>query len=139
MAGLWSVAEIGWKVIDRFRVGQSFSISPHGLALGLGFLAGAYVFAFEGRRRGLPDERIGSPVLAAPGGGGIGARLFYVITHLPAFDNVGDMLAVYQGGTTLIGGLAGGLVAVMPIVWRNRLGFLRAMDAAAVAVPLGIR
>ena len=138
MAGLWSVAEIGWKVIDRFRVGQSFSISPHGLALGLGFLAGAYVFAFEGRRRGIPDERIGSLVLASLVGGIVGARLFYVITHLPAFDNVGDMLAIYQGGTTLIGGIAGGLIGVSPIVWRNRLGFLRTLDSAAVALPLGI-
>ncbi len=138
MAGLWSVAEIGWKIIDRFRVGESFSISPHGVALGLGFFAGAYVFAFEGRRRGIPEERIGSLVVASLVGGIVGARLFYVVTHLPAFDNVGDMLAVYQGGTTLIGGLAGGLVAVSPIVWRNRLGFFRTMDSAAVALPLGI-
>ena len=138
MAGLWSVAEIGWKVIDRFRVGESFSISPHGLALGLGFFAGAYVFTFEGRRRGLPEERIGSLVLASLVGGIVGARLFYVITHLPAFDNVGDMLAIYQGGTTLIGGIAGGLIGVSPIVRRNRLGFLRTLDSAAVALPLGI-
>ena len=96
------------------------------------------MFAFDGRRRGLPEERIGSLVLASLVGGIVGARLFYVITHLPAFDNVGDMLAIYQGGTTLIGGIAGGLIGVSPIVWRNRLGFLRTLDSAAVALPLGI-
>jgi phosphatidylglycerol:prolipoprotein diacylglycerol transferase len=138
MEGPWSVAEIGWRVVDRFRVGQSFSISPHGVALGLGFLAGAYVFAFEGRRRGLPEEKVGSIVLASLVGGIVGARLFYVITHLPSFANVGDMLAVYQGGTTLIGGVAAGMLAASPIIWRNRLGFLRTLDSAAVAVPLGI-
>ena len=138
MAGLWSVAEIGWKIIDRFRVGESFSISPHGVALGLGFFAGAYVFAFEGRRRGLPEEKVGSLVLASLVGGIVGARLSYVVTHLPSFNGIGDMLAIYQGGTSLVGGIAGGLIAVSPIVRRNRLGFLRTLDSAAVALPLGI-
>ena len=60
MGALVPFASIGWKVIDRFHIGGSFAISPHGVGIALGFLAGAYVFiGREAPRRGYPDEAVG--------------------------------------------------------------------------------
>ena len=38
-----STLAIGWPVLDRFRFGDSFAISPHGLFIAIGFLIGAWL------------------------------------------------------------------------------------------------
>src|SRR5919204_2284600 len=92
------LAEIGWKVIDRFHFGSSFAISPHGLGIAIGYLAGAYVLLFEARRRGIREDLASTMVFWALVGAIVGARLFYVIGHFSEFNGIGDMLAVYKGG-----------------------------------------
>jgi len=47
------LAWIGWHVLDRFRFGSRFAISPHGLGIAIGYLAGSYVLIFEGKKRGI--------------------------------------------------------------------------------------
>lgn len=39
------MASIGWPVLDRFRFGGSFAISPHGLFIAIGFMIGASLLA----------------------------------------------------------------------------------------------
>lgn len=132
------VAEIGWKVLDRFHLGGSFAISPHGLGIAVGYLAGAYVLMFEARRRGIPEDKTSAMLFWALIGAIVGARVFYVIGHVSEFNGIGDMLAVYRGGISLVGGIFGAVIFAYPIMRRNRLGFLRTMDTAAVGLPLGI-
>jgi phosphatidylglycerol---prolipoprotein diacylglyceryl transferase len=132
------VAEIGWKVLDRFHLGGSFAISPHGVGIAVGYLAGAYVLMFEARRRGIPEDKTSAMVFWALIGAIVGARVFYVIGHFSEFNGIGDMLAVYRGGISLVGGIFGAVIFAYPIMRRHRLGFLRTMDTAAVGLPLGI-
>ena len=35
MPHLATVAVIGWKVLDRFRFGSRFAVSPHGLGIAI--------------------------------------------------------------------------------------------------------
>jgi phosphatidylglycerol---prolipoprotein diacylglyceryl transferase len=132
------VGAIGWKVLDRFHLGGSVAISPHGVGIAIGYLAGAYVMLFEARRRGIPEEKASSIVFWALVGAIVGARAFYVLGHFSEFNNVGEILAVYNGGISLLGGIFGAIIFAYPIVRRNKLGFLRAMDAASFGIPLGI-
>jgi phosphatidylglycerol:prolipoprotein diacylglycerol transferase len=135
---VYELATFGWKVIDRFHFGSKFAISPHGLGIAIGYLAGAYVLIFEGKRRGIPEEASSSLVFWALIGAIIGARLFYVIGHFSEFNGIGDMLAVYKGGISLIGGIVGAVVLAYPFMRKHKLGFLRVMDNAGIGLPLGI-
>ncbi len=138
-SALTTIAAIGWKVLDRFRFGDSFAISPHGIGIAVGFLAGAYVLVFEGRKRGVAEETSSALVFWALVGTIIGARGFYVLGHYSEFKgDVAEMLAVYKGGLTLIGGIAGAVIVAYPAMRRRKVGFLRIMDAAAIGLPLGI-
>jgi len=55
-------AAIGWKVLDRFRFGSSFAISPHGCGIAVGYLCGSLIFMHEGPKRGV-EEQVSSLVL----------------------------------------------------------------------------
>ncbi len=69
--------------------------------------------------------------------GFLGARIGYVIPRFDRFiDRPLDILAIWQGGLALFGGLTAGTIAVI-LVTRRGGGDLRAMaDAVAPALPL---
>src|SRR5213080_581384 len=131
-------AAIGWRVIDRFHFGSRFAISPHGLGIAMGFLAGSYVFTHEARKRGYPEESYNSIILWALIGTIVGSRLGYVFTHLSQFKSVGDVLAIYRGGLSQLGGVVGAVLASYFVIRRRRLSFVNGLDAAAIPIPLGV-
>jgi phosphatidylglycerol---prolipoprotein diacylglyceryl transferase len=134
-----ALAAIGWKVLDRFHIGDSFAISPHGVGIAIGFLAGAYVLVFEGRKRGISEETSSTLVFWALIGTIVGARGFYVLGHYSEFNgDVGEMLAVWKGGLTLVGGIFGAVIFAYPLMRRHKVRFLQGMDSAAIGLPLGI-
>lgn len=139
MSTLMLVASVSWKVIDRFHFGSRFALSPHGLGIAVGFLAGAYVFVNrEAPRRGIAEDTANSIVFWALIGTIIGSRLAYVITHLSEFHSLRDVLAVYRGGLSQLGGVVGAIVACVPLVRRRHLSLLKGLDAAAIPIPLGV-
>jgi phosphatidylglycerol---prolipoprotein diacylglyceryl transferase len=137
-APLVPLAEIGWKVLDRFHFGGSLAISPHGVGIAIGFLMGAWVLAYEARRRGISEDHASAWVFWAFVGAMIGARTFYVLGHFSEFDGIGDMLAVWRGGISLIGGIFGALIFTYPVIRRSGVPWLTAGDTAAIGLPLGI-
>ena len=131
------LAEIGWEVFDRFRLGF-LAISPHGLGIAIGFLAGATIFLHEARKRGLPEEQISAVPFWALVGTLVGTRVGYVLTHLSQFDNALEVFAVWRGGISLLGGIIGAIVFCYPLLRRRGIGFLMAMDSASIGIPMGI-
>ena len=131
------LAVIGWPVIDRIRVGP-VAISPHGLGIAAGYLAGSWWMIREGRKRGLAEEQVGTILLWALVGAIFGARFFYVVGHFSDFDSIGEMLAIWRGGISLIGGIAGAIMFAYPVMRRYKYRFLQVMDSAAIGLAFGI-
>jgi phosphatidylglycerol:prolipoprotein diacylglycerol transferase len=138
MAAVALLASIGWEVIDRFHFGSRFALSPHGLGIAAGFLAGSYVFTHEARKRAYPEESYNSIILWALIGTIVGSRLGYVFTHLPEFHNPLNVVKIYQGGLSQLGGVVGAIIASSFVVRRYRLSLLNGLDAAAIPIPLGV-
>ena len=132
------LAAIGWHVLDRFRFGSHIAISPHGLGIAVGYLSGATIFMREARKRGYPEDVSSRTMFWALIGTIVGARVAYVITHLSQFKSVGDALAIYRGGISLIGGIIGAIIASYLVVRPTRLPFAKGLDAAAMPIGLGI-
>jgi phosphatidylglycerol---prolipoprotein diacylglyceryl transferase len=131
------LAVIGWPILDRLRLGP-LAVSPHGIGIAAGYLAGSWWMLREGRKRGLAEEHIGTILLWALVGAIVGARLFYVIGHFSEFDSVGEMLAIWRGGISLIGGIVGAILVAYPLMRRFGYRFLQVMDSAAIGLAFGI-
>ncbi len=132
------LASIGWPVLDRIQLFGDFAISPHGIGIAIGFLFGAWILQHEGPKRGVSVELVNTMVFWALIGTIIGARLFYVIGHFSEFDGLADMLALWQGGLTLLGGIAGAVLINIPIMRKNHLSFFQVMDGAVIGLAFGI-
>ena len=129
---------VGWPVLDRVHVFGDFAISPHGLGIAIGFLFGAWILTREGPKRGVTVDHVNSMVFWALVGAIVGARLFYVIAHFSEFDGIGDMLAIWRGGISLLGGIAGAVLVNLPQMRRNGYRFFQVMDGAVIGLAFGI-
>jgi phosphatidylglycerol:prolipoprotein diacylglycerol transferase len=132
------LAAIGWPVLDRIHLFGDFAISPHGIGIAIGYMFGAWILTREGPKRGVTVEHINTMVFWSLIGTIIGARLFYVIGHFGEFDNIGEMLALWRGGLTLLGGMAGAILINIPLFRKYRYGFFQVMDGAVIGLAFGI-
>jgi phosphatidylglycerol:prolipoprotein diacylglycerol transferase len=128
---------IGWPVLDRIPLGP-LVVSPHGLGIAAGYLAGSWWMLREGRKRGMSEDHIGSLLLWALVGAIVGARFFYVVGHFSEFESFTDMLAIWRGGISLVGGIFGAIIFAYPLMRRFGYRFLQVMDSAALGLAFGI-
>jgi phosphatidylglycerol---prolipoprotein diacylglyceryl transferase len=129
---------IGWPVLDRFDLFGDLAISPHGIGIAVGYLFGAWILTHEGPKRGVTVDHINSMVFWSLIGTIVGARLFYVIGHYSEFESIGEMLALWRGGLTLLGGIAGGVLITLPLFRRYGYSFFQVMDGAVIGLAFGI-
>jgi phosphatidylglycerol:prolipoprotein diacylglycerol transferase len=133
-----AVASLSWPVLDRVHFGSNFAISPHGVGIAFGYLLGSWWVLREGPKRGVKEEHASSMLFWALIGTIVGARFFYVVGHLSEFNSFTDMLKIYNGGISLIGGIVGAVAFAYPVMRRHHYRFLQVMDSAAIGLPFGI-
>ncbi len=132
------IASVGWPVLDRFRFGSGFAISPHGLGIAIGFMTGGWLLGRIGIRRGVTPEHISTMLFWALIGAIVGARVAYVIAHVSEFSSPLEWLYVWKGGISLLGGITGAIVINIPRMRKYGYRFFQVMDPAAVALAMGI-
>lgn len=132
------IALLRFDPIEYLSLGP-LRISPHGIATAVGFVAGARVLLPATRALGIDDELVHRMLYRSLLGALIGARLAYAINHWSDYaSDPLSVLAVWEGGISLFGGIAGGVLAAVPVMRSERLRFWSLMDAAAPGLALGI-
>lgn len=116
-----------------------YALRWYGVFLALGVLAGLGLTFREARRRGLPEDGVNAAAFWGLLAGLVAARLFHVADY-PEYYRLNPqlILALHQGGMSLLGGLlvGGGVVAV--VCRRRGLPLGAALDAATPGLILGI-
>jgi phosphatidylglycerol:prolipoprotein diacylglycerol transferase len=115
-----------------------FQLGWHGVFTALAVAVALWLGQRLAARQGVPAERIGSVVTWAIVGGLLGARLFFVLDHWPAFlAHPLDALAIWEGGIAVYGAFLGGLLAGALAARRAGLPVWRLLDVAAPAMLVG--
>lgn len=138
----FGIDPLAWQIIPQLHLGP-IALSPHGIGIALGYLAGAQLMVRRARRYGGPDEpEIWNALSWALVGAIIGARVGYVLGHVSEVTDGGDdplgIFKVWEGGISLLGGITGAILVALPYVRRKRLNFWWTMDLAAPGLALGI-
>jgi phosphatidylglycerol:prolipoprotein diacylglycerol transferase len=131
------LAAIAYDPIVHVPIGP-LRISPHGVGIAVGFLIGASLMLPESRRKGIPDEDVYMLLTRAAIGAIIGARIAYVANHFSEYDSVIEILKVWEGGISLLGGIFGAILLAMPKARSMGHSVWKLLDAAAPGLALGI-
>lgn len=131
------LAAISYDPIVSIGLGP-LEVSPHGVFTALGVLAGASLLLREVRAAGMDGEQVATVLTRAVVAALFGARIAYVLNHLSRFDSVLEVLRVWEGGASLLGGIAAALVVAVVELRRRGLPVLPLLDLAAPWFTLGI-
>lgn len=113
-------------------------VRSYGVMLATAFLVGTWLGLKEARRLRLDPDHLVTVVLVTLVSSVIGARLLYVLEHLSEFSGEwGSVLAVWQGGLTLYGGVLAGAFAALVTARRLGMPMWTVADALAPSVALG--
>ena len=117
-----------------------FSVSPHGLGIAVGYLLGAYLLMIPAaERRGINQDQVFSMLSRGAVGAIIGARVAYVINHMGEYtDDPLQIFKVWEGGISLLGGMAGAVIAAATKMRQDGISFWKVMDAVAPGLAFGI-
>lgn len=132
-----TLAFLRYTPIVEWHLGP-LSISPHGLGTAVGFLAGARLLLVTTRRLGIADQLVYAALTRGAIGAVIGARVAYVVNHLGSFDSPLEWVQIWNGGISLLGGIAGGLALGLPVIRRAGVQLWPVLDGVAPGLALGI-
>jgi phosphatidylglycerol:prolipoprotein diacylglycerol transferase len=117
----------------------------YGIVITLGMVLACYVAMIEARRRGEDPEIVSEGAIWVIGLGLLGARLYHVFS-LPNDgsgsgweyyrNNPMQILAIWQGGIGIYGGIIGGVLGIILLMWRHRAPLWRWFDNIVPGVLL---
>jgi prolipoprotein diacylglyceryl transferase len=112
-------------------------LTVFGLVVAVAVLVGLHVTRRRYERDGGDPELVDRVLLPAILVGFVGARLAYVVTNTGRFQGRWlEVLAVWQGGLALFGGLTFGTLTALWLVRRHQADLGAFAGAAAIGVPL---
>jgi phosphatidylglycerol:prolipoprotein diacylglycerol transferase len=124
-------------VPELFHVGF-IHLRSYGLMMALAFVVGTFLALREARRLSLDEDKVVNVVLVTLVASVLGARMLYVLEHLSEFRREWtSVLALWQGGLTLYGGIAAGTFAGLVAAKRMNLPIWITADALTPALALG--
>jgi phosphatidylglycerol:prolipoprotein diacylglycerol transferase len=131
-------AALSYDPIVHIVIGP-LRLSPHGMGIAVGFLLGARLMLPTAEKKGISADDVSTLLVRAAIGAIIGARLAYVLNHPSDYiDSPLEILEVWKGGISLLGGFAGAILAAVPEMRKRGLSFWHVMDAAAPGMALGV-
>lgn len=106
--------------------------------MAVAFLFGTWLALREAKRLHLDSDKLVSVILVALVAGVLGARMLYVLEHVSEFRREwGSVLALWQGGLTLYGGLVAGVFGGVLAARRLGLPLWVTTDALAPSLMIG--
>ncbi len=114
------------------------AIRWYGVLIASAMALGLWLAYREARRRGEDPEELLKAAEFALVGGLVGARLYYVLFNLDYYlATPFKIIAVWEGGLAIHGGLIGGLLVGGGYAWTRRLPLARYLDIVAPSLVLG--
>ncbi len=124
-------------MVPAFIYFLGLPIRFYSLTLALGILAGYLVARQRIIQQGQSKENFDATILLSLILGFLGARLFFVIGHWPAFSqNFSDVLKIWQGGLAFYGALLGGGLGLLIFYYWHKFPVWKTLDALALGLPL---
>jgi phosphatidylglycerol:prolipoprotein diacylglycerol transferase len=120
-----------------FQIGP-FAIRWYGILMATAIVVGLWLAHRQARREGLPADDLISVAQWSILAGLVGARLYEVVFNWDYYGQYpSKIIAVWEGGLAIHGGLIVGPLVGVWLAWRWHVPILRGLDIAAPSIAIG--
>lgn len=120
-----------------FKITDNITIEWYAIIICVGILAAFFTCDRLAKRFDLVSDHILDVLLVSLPAGFIGARVWYILGDLQSFDSFMDMIAVWNGGLAIYGGIFGGCLAAYFVCRFKKISFLNMLDLASIGFMIG--
>lgn len=130
---------IGEFTIDptAIRITENITIEWYAIIICIGILAAYFICDRLAPRFQIDRENLLDAMLIGLPAGFIGARLWYILGDLENFDSFMDVIAVWEGGLAIYGGIMGACVAAFFLCRHKKISMLNLLDLVAIGFMIG--
>ncbi len=109
----------------------------YGIIITVGIILGV-IYAFQrAKQSGINSDHMYDYAIFTVIFGVIGARLYYVLANLDTYNSFKDIIAVWNGGLGIYGGVIAGIATITIVAFIKKQKALRVLDCAAPAAMIG--
>ncbi|MBE6563863.1 MAG: prolipoprotein diacylglyceryl transferase [Ruminococcaceae bacterium] len=129
--------------IGEFTVSRTaFTIFGHeirwyGVIITLGILLACTYIAWRAKQAGISVDDVLDYAIFTVLFGILGARLYFVLMNLDTYHSLYDVLAIWNGGLAIYGGIIGGALTILIVSKHKRIDPLLMLDCVAPGVMIG--
>lgn len=108
----------------------------YGILITLGIVLAFIYTAYRAKQEGIIFDDLLDIAIFTIIFGVIGARAFYVLTSLDKYQSLYSVIAIWEGGLAIYGGLIAGALTIRCVCWIKKISFQKMLDAVAPAVMI---
>lgn len=125
--------------MNRVAIDLGFiQIYWYSLTMLTGVIVGSLLAYFEVKRHDINKEDFFNMIFYTIIFGLIGARIYYVLFNLDYYlNNLGEILAVWNGGMAIHGAIIGALLTMIYFCKRKHMPLLKVLDIGCVSLIIG--
>lgn len=120
-----------------FTLFGKFEVRFYGLIITLGIILAVSYCIWRCRQCGMTPDDVLDMAIYTVIFGVIGARLYYVLMTWGEYDSFLDVIAIWNGGLAIYGGIIGGALAILVYCHIRKFNFLKAFDMVSPSVMIG--
>ena len=125
------------RIAFTIPIGNGISVRWYGILITLGIiLAMVYCSARAKHEKIIFDDLLDMAIFTVISAI-VGARLYYVLFSLDKYDSFMDVIAIWNGGLAIYGGIIGGAIALFFVCRHKKLDPRKALDMVSPAVMIG--
>lgn len=109
----------------------------YGLIITLGILLAFTYCAYRAKQEEISFDQLLDIAIYTIIFGIIGARAYYVLTSLDKFDSFYSVIAIWEGGLAIYGGIIAGALTIWLVCRHKKIKPLKMLDAVSPAVMIG--
>ncbi len=129
---------IGEMAINKVALSiGSISIRWYGIIITVAIICGFALACLRARKIGVSFDSMLDYAIFTVISAIVGARLYYVAFSGDTYSSFIDVIAVWNGGLAIYGGLIGGLIAIICVSAVKKVKLAKILDVAAPCVMLG--
>ncbi len=115
----------------------SFTVYWYGIIICIGIILGFAVAFMRMKKIGVTTDDLSDLILVCVPSAIIGARLYYVLAELDTYHSFYEMIAVWNGGLAIYGGVIAGILSFTLVCRHKKKPLLKMYDCAAPGLILG--